>query len=50
MTTMRGLTLSLILGFTLLLSGASVAGSSDNGLPNAGLFQINLNDTLLAGR
>ena len=39
-TTMRALTLSLILGFTLVLSGASIAGSSDNGLPNAGLFQV----------
>lgn len=39
---MRGLTLSLILAFTVVLSGASNAGSSDNGEPNAGLFQINI--------
>jgi hypothetical protein len=37
---MRTLTLSLIIAFTAILSGASNAGSSDNGLPNAGLFQI----------
>ena len=34
---MRTLTLSLILGFTLFLSGVSMAGSTDS-LPNAGLF------------
>ena len=39
---MRALTLSLILGFTLVLSGASNAGSSDNGVRHAGLFQVNL--------
>jgi hypothetical protein len=39
---MRGLTLSLILGFTLVLSGASNAGSSDNGVPHAGLFQLTI--------
>lgn len=44
---MRGLTLSLILGFTLVLSGASNAGSSDNGVPHAGLFQINLTPPLV---
>lgn len=37
---MRTLSLSMILAFTLILSGASVAGSSDNGLPHAGLFQV----------
>lgn len=35
---MRALSFSLILGFTVLLSGVSMAGSSDNGLLNAGLF------------
>jgi hypothetical protein len=35
---MRALTFSLILGFTLVLSGVSMAGSSDNAVPNAGLF------------
>ena len=35
---MRALTLSLILGFTLVLSGVSMAGSTDNSAPNAGLF------------
>ena len=35
---MRACSLSLILGFTLLLSGVSMAGTSDNGIPNAGLF------------
>jgi hypothetical protein len=39
---MRAITLSLILGFTLVLSGASNAGSSDNGVPHAGLFQVNI--------
>jgi hypothetical protein len=39
---MRALTLSLILAFTLVLSGASNAGSSDNGMPHAGLFQVTL--------
>ncbi len=38
---MRALSLSLILAFTLVLSGVSVAGSSDDGAPHAGLFQIN---------
>ncbi len=37
---MRALSLSMILAFTLVLSGASVAGSSDNTVPHAGLFQI----------
>ncbi len=35
---MRARSLSLILGFTLVLSGVSMAGTSDNGVPNAGLF------------
>jgi hypothetical protein len=39
---MRALSLSLILGFTLVLSGGSNAGSSDNGVPHAGLFQVTL--------
>jgi hypothetical protein len=40
---MRALSLSLILGFSLVLSGASVAGSSEKGgVPHAGLFQLNL--------
>ena len=39
---MRALGLSLILAFTLTLSGVSVAGSTDNGVPHAGLFQLNL--------
>jgi hypothetical protein len=39
---MRGLTASLILGFTLVLSGASNAGSSDNVVPHAGLFQLTI--------
>ena len=48
---MRGLTLSLILGFTLVLTGASNAGSSDNGVQNAGLFQINIyQPALMASR
>ncbi len=39
---MRALSLSLILASTLILSGVSLAGSPDNnGLPHAGLFQIN---------
>jgi hypothetical protein len=38
--TMRALSLSLILGFTLLLTGVSVAGSSDGFVPNAGMFAI----------
>jgi hypothetical protein len=41
-TKMRGLTLSLIIAFTVVLSGVSNAGSSDNGVPNAGLFQLNI--------
>ncbi len=35
---MRTLSLSLILAFTVILSGVSMAGSSDSGAPNAGLF------------
>ena len=37
---MRALSLSLILGFTLLLSGVSMAGSNDC-VPNAGMFAFN---------
>jgi hypothetical protein len=37
--TMRTLSL-LILAFTLVLSGASVGGSSDSAIPHAGLFQV----------
>jgi hypothetical protein len=37
---MRALSLSMILAFTLILSGASVAGSSDTAAPHAGLFQV----------
>jgi hypothetical protein len=36
---MRALSL-MILAFTLVLSGASVAGSSDSAVPHAGLFQV----------
>ena len=39
---MRALSLSLIIAFTVTLSSVSVAGSSDNGVPHAGLFQITL--------
>ena len=39
---MRALTLTLIIAFTVVLSGVSNAGSSDNSVPNAGLFQINI--------
>lgn len=35
---MRALSFSLILGFTVLLSGVSMAGSSDTSALNAGLF------------
>lgn len=38
---MRAFSLSLILASTLILSGASLAGSVGNGVPHAGLFQIN---------
>ena len=44
---MRALGLSLILASTLILSGISVAGSSDNGVPHAGLFQINPSQPLV---
>jgi hypothetical protein len=37
---MRALSLSLILAFTLILSGVSMAGSSDC-VPNAGMFAFN---------
>jgi hypothetical protein len=42
--TMRAFGHSLILAATLIvsgISGISVAGSTDNGVPHAGLFQIN---------
>jgi hypothetical protein len=39
---MRALSLSLILGFTLVLSGVSMAGSSDC-VPTAGMFTFNTN-------
>ena len=35
---MRTITLSLILAFTVLLSNVSMAGSTNNGVLNAGLF------------
>jgi hypothetical protein len=35
---MRTLTFSVILGFSLVLSGVSRAGSTDGRVPNAGLF------------
>jgi hypothetical protein len=44
---MRALSLSLILGFSLVLSGVSVAGSSDNSVPHAGLFQLNLSQPVV---
>ena len=37
---MRALSLSLILAFTLTLSGVSMAGSSDC-VPSAGMFAFN---------
>jgi hypothetical protein len=37
-TTMRAMTLTLILAFTAILSNVSMAGSTSNGVPNAGLF------------
>ena len=37
---MRTLTLSLALAFTMILSGVSMAGSSDSA-PNAGMFAFN---------
>lgn len=39
---MRALSLSLVLAFTLILSGVSMAGSSDC-VPNAGMFTFNTN-------
>jgi hypothetical protein len=36
-TTMRTMTLTLILAFTAILSNVSIAGSTSN-VPNAGLF------------
>ena len=35
---MRTMCLSLILAFTAILSNVSVAGTTDSGVPNAGLF------------
>jgi hypothetical protein len=40
-TTMRAL--SFILAFTFVLSGVSLAGSSDSVVPNAGLFAYSPN-------
>jgi hypothetical protein len=37
---MRALSLSLVLAFTLILSGVSLAGSSDC-VPSAGMFTFN---------
>lgn len=37
---MRTMTLTLILAFTVILSNVSMAGSTNNGVPNAGLFQF----------
>lgn len=37
---MRAMILTLILAFTVILSNVSMAGSSNNGVPNAGLFQF----------
>ena len=39
-TTMRALSLSLVLAFTVLLSGVSIAGSSDSSVPHVGLFTM----------
>jgi hypothetical protein len=39
-TTMRALSLSLVLAFTVLVSGVSMAGSSDNGIPHVGMFTV----------
>jgi hypothetical protein len=45
-TTMRGL--SFILAFTFVLSGVSLAGSSDTAVPNAGLFAYNPNPVVFS--
>ena len=37
---MRTATLTLILAFTAIMSNVSMAGSTSNGVPNAGLFQF----------
>ena len=37
---MRAMTLTLILAFTVILSNVSMAGSTNNSGPNAGLFQF----------
>ena len=34
------MTLTLILAFTVIMSNVSMAGSTNNGVPNAGLFQF----------
>lgn len=47
---MRALSHSLILAITLVISGVSgisVAGSTDNSLPHAGLFQMNPSQSLV---
>jgi len=37
---MRTVTLSMILAFTVLVSNVSMAGSTSNNVPNAGLFAV----------
>jgi hypothetical protein len=39
-TNMRTVTLTLILALTVIMSNVSMAGSTSNGVPNAGLFQF----------
>ncbi len=39
-TKMRTVTLTLILAFTVIMSNVSMAGSTSNGVPSAGLFQF----------
>jgi hypothetical protein len=39
-TKMRTVTLTLILACTVIMSNVSMAGSTSNGVPNAGLFQF----------
>jgi hypothetical protein len=39
-TNMRTVTLTLILAFTVIMSNVPMAGSTSNGVPNAGLFQF----------
>lgn len=38
---MRALSLSMVLAFTLVLSGVSIAGSSSTCVPNTGMFAFN---------